>query len=401
MARIAIDLKEGKVSNPQDFIIGIDLGTTNSLVAYVKDGQPVAVRGKNGERTLVPSIVHFSETRQILVGDEAKAHLVTHPERTIYSVKRLMGKSYRDVENFSHSFGYQIIDDDPESLVKIRVGDKFFTPIELSAEILKYLKKRIESALDSPISKAVITVPAYFNDSQRQATRDAGKLAGLDVLRIVNEPTAASLAYGLGQTNHQSPITNHQTIAVYDLGGGTFDISILRIEEGIFEVLSTNGDTFLGGDDFDRAIVDFWLEKNGLENRAFVSDKSLSQKLRLKAEEAKKALSVSELFSEEMEGLDCTIHRTEFENLIQPFVEKTIQCCRLALKDAKLGTEKIDAVVMVGGSTRTPLIKNSVAEFFGKPVFDQLDPDEEVALGAAIQPDVLAGKQKDVLLLDI
>ena len=247
MAKISINLKQGTVKKEtSNVIVGIDLGTTNSIVACVNEGKAIAVKDKNGKNTLVPSIVHFTKEGGILVGDQAKSKLVSDPEHTIYSVKRLMGKSFGDIEDHSTYFGYQIIDDDTESLVKVRVKDKFYTPIELSAEILKYLKNRIEDNLGMPISKAVITVPAYFNDAQRQATRDAGKLAGLDVLRIVNEPTAASLAYGIGQEDAQ-------TIAVYDLGGGTFDISILSIEDGIFEVLSTNGNTFLGGDDFDKA----------------------------------------------------------------------------------------------------------------------------------------------------
>ncbi len=260
MAKFAIDLKSGDIKNEAELIVGIDLGTTNSLVAYIKNGQAEAVKGKNGKSTLVPSVVHFSPEGKIVVGDAAKEKLISDPENTIYSVKRLMGKSYGDVQGVQQYFGYQIIDNDTESLVKIRVKDKFYTPIELSAEILKALKNRIEEELDRVVSKAVITVPAYFNDSQRQATRDAGKLAGLDVLRIVNEPTAASLAYGIGLDQSES-----HTIAVYDLGGGTFDISILRIQDGVFEVLATNGDTFLGGDDFDRAIVDHWIAENKLD----------------------------------------------------------------------------------------------------------------------------------------
>jgi molecular chaperone HscA len=255
MARFSIDLKSGNVqSQANEIIIGIDLGTTNSLVAYVSSDKAVAVTGKKNKKTLVPSIVHFKSTGEILVGDDALRMLVDDPRNTIYSVKRLLGKSYADVQNVKSHFGYDVIDDGSENLVKIRVRDKFYTPTELSAEILKALKSRVEEVLDFAVSKAVITVPAYFNDAQRQATRDAGKLAGLDVLRIINEPTAASLAYGLGKKDEQ-------TIAVYDLGGGTFDISILQIQDGVFEVLSTNGDTFLGGDDMDRAIVEHWLKE--------------------------------------------------------------------------------------------------------------------------------------------
>ncbi len=394
MAKISINMKEGDVEKESDVIIGIDLGTTNSLVAYIKDGKAVAIKGSNKE-ALVPSIIHFSK-EDILVGDAAKEKLISDPSNTIFSVKRLMGKSYGDVDKVKELFSYSIIDDDTESLVKIKVGEKYYTPIELSAEILKELKKRIEKELDAKVSKAVITVPAYFNDAQRQATRDAGKLAGLDVLRIVNEPTAASLAYGIGQDAEIE-----QTIAVYDLGGGTFDISILKIHIGIFEVLSTNGDTFLGGDDFDRAIVNYWIEKNKIDEAKIASDKSFGQSLRLMAERAKKQLSTTDSFSATLDGVEYSIDKKTFQDLIQPLVEKTIDSCKMALKDAKLDKAAIDHVVMVGGSTRVPLVNESVGSFFGKPVNNSLDPDEVVALGAAIQADVLAGNQKDLLLLDI
>jgi molecular chaperone HscA len=303
-----------------------------------------------------------------------------------------MGKSYRDIHQIEGYFGYHIIDDDPDSLVKIRVNDKYYNPIELSAEILKALKRRIELALGEAISKAVITVPAYFNDAQRQATRDAGKLAGLDVLRIVNEPTAASLAYGIGLDPSKT-----ETVAVYDLGGGTFDISILRIQDGIFEVLATNGDTFLGGDDMDRAIIDFWLKRAGEGQH----DRERSQALRLEAEKAKKALSTADVYTGSLESIECSITRETFENLIQPLVDKTLECCKQAVADSGYALKDIDEVIMVGGSTRVPLVRKSVAHFFGKPVFDRLNPDEVVALGAAIQADILAGNQKDLLLLDI
>jgi molecular chaperone HscA len=396
MAKISINKKEGKVDKVSDIIVGIDLGTTNSLVAYIKDGKALAVTSKNGKSTLVPSIIHFDNDGGIIVGTEARDKLISDPQNTIYSVKRLMGKSYGDVENFDRYFGYKIIDEDNDSLVKIRVGDKFYTPIELSAEILKVLKLRIEKDLGEKINKAVITVPAYFNDSQRQATRDAGKLAGLDVLRIVNEPTAASLAYGIGL----SPDEN-RTIAVYDLGGGTFDISVLQIQNGIFEVLSTNGDTFLGGDDFDRAIIDFWIKENNLDSNILNQNKELAQIIRLEAEHAKKSLTNNDNFSSSINDLHLNITKIQFEEITNSLVQRTLDCCRNVISDAKISVEEIDHIVMVGGSTRIPQVQNAVTTFFGKSLFNDLNPDEVVALGAAIQADVLAGNQKDILLLDV
>ena len=366
------------------------------MVAYIKDGKALAVTSKNGKSTLVPSIIHFDNDGGIIVGTEARDKLISDPQNTIYSVKRLMGKSYGDVENFDRYFGYKIIDEDNDSLVKIRVGDKFYTPIELSAEILKVLKLRIEKDLGEKINKAVITVPAYFNDSQRQATRDAGKLAGLDVLRIVNEPTAASLAYGIGL----SPDEN-RTIAVYDLGGGTFDISVLQIQNGIFEVLSTNGDTFLGGDDFDRAIIDFWIKENNLDSNILNQNKELAQIIRLEAEHAKKSLTNNDNFSSSINDLHLNITKIQFEEITNSLVQRTLDCCRNVISDAKISVEEIDHIVMVGGSTRIPQVQNAVTTFFGKSLFNDLNPDEVVALGAAIQADVLAGNQKDILLLDV
>jgi molecular chaperone HscA len=262
--------------------------------------------------------------------------------------------------------------------------------------ILRELKERAEHALKTPVNKVVITVPAYFNDAQRQATRDAGKIAGLDVLRIVNEPTAASLAYGIGLKQEEE-----QTIAVYDLGGGTFDVSILKIQNGIFEVLSTNGDTFLGGDDFDRAIIDYWLDALHLNPTEVMNDASLAQSFRLAAEEAKIALSTQNIYQTNVNEHMCAINKATFENLIKPFVEKTVQCCSSALKDAGISADEIQQVVMVGGSTRTPFVKESVATFFNRPVNDTINPDEVVALGAAIQADVLSGNRTDILLLDV
>ncbi|HQT24717.1 MAG: Fe-S protein assembly chaperone HscA [Sphingobacteriales bacterium 17-39-43] len=393
MAKVSINIATGSVQK-EEIIVGIDLGTTNSLVAFINpEGQPQVIND-TGKGVLVPSVVHFQSDGGLIVGNEAKEFLISDPQNTIFSVKRLLGRSFKDIQEHSNLFSYKIIDDDSESLVKIKAGDKYFTPIELSGMILKELKERAEHALKTLVNRAVITVPAYFNDSQRQATRDAGKLAGLDVLRIVNEPTAASLAYGIGLDPEEEKI-----IAVYDLGGGTFDVSILKIQNGIFEVLSTNGDTFLGGDDFDRAIVNYWIEQNQLGDRA--KDSSLNQALRLKAEEAKKALTTQNIFNGFVDNIPCAITKQKFEELILSRVEQTITCCKNALKDASLNITDIQEVVMVGGSTRTPLVKQMVAAFFEKEVHDQINPDEVVALGAAIQSDILAGNRKDILLLDV
>ena len=396
MGKIAINIATGSLQQ-KEMIVGIDLGTTNSLVAIIhpESRQPVVLKEHDGN-ALVPSIVHFDKTGSITVGDEAKNYLITEPQNTIFSVKRLMGKSYNDLKERSSFFTYKVIDDNTESLVKIQVGEKFYSPVELSSYILVELKKRAEHILKTPVTKAVITVPAYFNDAQRQATRDAGKWAGLDVLRIVNEPTAASLAYGLGMRNDES-----KTVAVYDLGGGTFDISILRISNGIFEVLSTNGDTYLGGDDFDQAIVKYWIDQAGIKGEELTINKSLAQELRLKAEEAKKYLSSSSIFKGEARGSQFELSRKEFESLIGSLLDRTIQCCKNALADAALTSNEIDEVVMVGGSTRVPIVKQTVSKFFGRNVHDELNPDEVVALGAAVQADILAGNNKDFLLLDI
>ena len=396
MAKIGINIATGSLQQ-DEIIVGIDLGTTNSLVAILHPDtkKPIALKEHNSS-SLVPSVVHFDAFGNVTVGEAAKAFLIAEPQNTIFSAKRLMGKSYNDVKQNASFFSYKVIDGNTENLVKVQVGNKFYSPVDLSSFILKELKQRAEHILKTPVNKAVITVPAYFNDAQRQATRDAGKLAGLDVLRIVNEPTAASLAYGLGLQKEEE-----KTIAVYDLGGGTFDISILKISNGIFEVLSTNGDTYLGGDDFDNAIVKYWLQQSGLNEDELKQNKAFAQAIRLKAEEAKIYLSSNEAFESQLNGDKLTITRKIFETLVQPLVDTTITCCTSALKDAGLLTKDIDVVVMVGGSTRVLIVKKSISKFFGKPVNDTVNPDEVVALGAAIQADILAGNNKDVLLLDI
>jgi molecular chaperone HscA len=394
MAKIAIDLKSGSVKEEKpDVIIGIDLGTTNSLVSIIKDGIPIIIKDEQGLNALVPSIVYFPENNEeVIVGNEAKKYLTTDPQRTVFSVKRLLGKSFKDLDDYKNRFAYQIINENDDSLVKIRMGDKFYTPVSLSAMILSALKQRVESELKQAVTKAVITVPAYFNDTQRQATRDAGKIAGLDVLRIINEPTAASLAYGLGLDRESSPC-----IAVFDLGGGTFDISILRIEDGVFEVLATHGDTFLGGDDIDQLIVDFWTNKHQLSIKT-IEERSA---IRLLAEQAKVFLSHHISFETTWEDKSLEITRSDLEVLIAPLVQRTLNACKIALNDSKLIVSDIDEVVMVGGSTRIPYIKDKVSTFFQRSVHDEINPDEVVAKGAAIQADILAGNRKDLLLLDI
>lgn len=393
MGKIAINIATGNIQK-NDLIVGIDLGTTNSLIAIVREDtkQPLAIREVDG-LALVPSVVHFDAYGNVTVGTAASEKLISEPQNTIYSVKRLMGKSYKDISHHADALSYKIIDDDTDALVKIQVNDTFYSPIELSSFILKELKQRAEHILKTNISKAVITVPAYFNDTQRQATRDAGKLAGLDVLRIVNEPTAASLAYGMGLKPDEE-----KTIAVYDLGGGTFDMSVLKITNGIFEVLATNGDTYLGGDDMDRILMEHWQAKFNIQSQ----DSSTLQELRLTAEAAKKHLSGHDLFEGTVAGQKVSISKQEFEALIQPLIDRTLACCTQALKDAQLHVADIDTVVMVGGSTRVPLVKNAVLQFFNKKeLFDSLNPDEVVALGAAVQADILAGNNTDMLLLDV
>ncbi|MCF8289608.1 MAG: Fe-S protein assembly chaperone HscA [Chitinophagaceae bacterium] len=394
MAKIGINIATGSLQQPE-MIVGIDLGTTNSLVAIIhpETKLPTALKEFDGS-SIVPSVVHFDAFGNVEVGAAAKPYLETDPANTIFSAKRLMGKSYNDIQTHQDFFAYKIIDDNNDSLVKVQVGNQFYSPIELSSHILTALKNRAEHILKTPVNKAVITVPAYFNDTQRQATRDAGKLAGLDVLRIINEPTAASLAYGLGLDPAEE-----KTIAVYDLGGGTFDISILRISGGVFEVLSTNGDTYLGGDDLDRAIIEYWM---GLLKTDTIADqKLLKQQLRLAAEAAKIALSNASHFETNFAGEKLSITKEIFESLVAPIVDKTMECCAKAMKDAGLKVADINTVLMVGGSTRVPLVKNTVSKYFNQAVNDTVNPDEVVALGAAVQADILAGNNQSMLLLDI
>ncbi len=378
-------------------IVGIDLGTTNSLVAYMDKGTPRVIAGRN-ERNMVPSVVAMTDNG-LIVGDPAKEHLTRNPARTVYSVKRFMGKSLEDVQGELTYFPYTLTEQG--GVIRFKLGDKTYSPPQISAMILKELKHRAETHLGESITKAVITVPAYFNDSQRQATKDAGMIAGLEVLRIINEPTAASLAYGLQQKTQG-------TIAVYDLGGGTFDISILKLKNGIFEVLATNGDTHLGGDDFDRLIADLFLEeireRHGLDLHAYPDH---MQAVRLEAERTKIRLSdvlktTATLDLPDGKGrFTRELTRDQIESMTMGLIERTLAPCRKALKDAELTPDRIDEVVLVGGSTRMPLVRQRVQELFGKIPHCELNPDEVVALGAAVQADILSGGTTDMLLLDV
>ena len=395
MAKISINLTSGTITKSTT-VIGIDLGTTNSLIASINEQDRTPFCLTKDDESIVPSAIHF-DSDNIIVGRKAISQLVSKPENTIYSVKRLLGKSYKDLQTSNHKLNYEIIDDNEQGLVRIKANGKQYSPIELSSYILQELKSIAENQLKSEVNKVVITVPAYFNDSQRQATRDAGKLAGMDVLRIINEPTAASLAYGIGQ-NTEEP----KTVAVYDLGGGTFDISILNIQDGVFEVLSTNGDTYLGGDDIDREIQQYWANEYNLKELS-TNDKQL---IRITAEEAKKSLSKFNEFNTQLtvsgKSFDISLSVEQLNTLIQPLIERTLQKCKNALKDAEITQSEINEVVLVGGSTRTPLVKKTVAQLFqSAKINDTIDPDEVVALGAAIEADILAGNRKDMLLLDI
>ena len=398
MAKVSIDISGGKLK-AEDIIVGIDLGTTNSLIAYMEDGAPKTI-SDYGKGAVVPSVLYLTPEGQWLVGEEAKPYLLMDTPNTVYSIKRLIGKSFSEVKELQKFLGYPLKEDLQSNTANLSIQEREFTPIELSALILKELKYRAEHRLKIPISQAVITVPAYFNDEQRNATRAAGALAGLEVLRIVNEPTAAALAYGIGVHN-----SGTETIAVYDFGGGTFDITLLRIEEGVFEVLSTHGDTFLGGDDIDQKIIEYWLTQNTISMNTIHEHKELGQLLRITAERAKKELDntasfeLAELSSEF--PIRVSLTKVELENLAQPLVNRTLQACEHALVDAGLQVSAIDKVILVGGATRLPLVKKEVASFFKLEPFDKLNPDEVVALGAAVQADILSGNRKDLLLLDV
>ena len=387
MGTFQIDFGESRKSK----IVGIDLGTTNSLVAYLDLTGPKIVEDAEG-RKIVPSVVSLAENGRLVAGETARELLLTKPERSIYSVKRLMGRGVGDVQDELKLFPFRITSEG-DAAIQLKLGERTFTPPEISAAILKQLKDNAEAALGAPVSEAVITVPAYFNDAQRQATKDAGRLAGLDVLRLVNEPTAASLAYGLDKRQDG-------VIAVYDFGGGTFDISILRLHEGIFEVLATNGDTHLGGDDIDNLLL-----RIALEEAEIPQDSEGVQRLRRAVIKAKEELSFAPDTKIELTYAGKTyqraLSRELLERLIAPIVERTLEPCRACLADAKLTPEQIDEVVMVGGSTRIPLVRAAVERLFKAKPHTELNPDEVVALGAAVQAGILAGDVEEKLLLDV
>jgi molecular chaperone DnaK len=386
-----------------EHIVGIDLGTTNSLVAFMQGDTPVVIPGDDGVN-LVPSVVAIDENNQPVIGNSARRNLIENPERAVYSVKRLMGRGVEDIQEELKLFPFRVAEDlQPGEVLRIKLGDKTFTPPEISALILRQLKRNAERYFGGPVTQAVITVPAYFNDAQRQATKDAGRIAGLEVLRLVNEPTAASLAYGLDRKQNG-------IVAVYDLGGGTFDISILKLHDGIFEVIATNGDTHLGGDDIDNLLITIALDDIrgdlGVDLRR---NAEAVQAIRKAVIDAKIALS-----SEPSVKLDIKlphdkryqreITREQFEQLVQPIIDRTVGPCKQALKDANLKPEQIDEVVLVGGSTRIPKVRTLVKELFHREPHVGLNPDEVVALGAAVQANILGGGSEatqDMLLLDV
>ena len=379
-------------------IIGIDLGTTNSLAAYMTPAGPEVVRDAGGS-ALIPSVIGFAPDGGVTIGFQARAHAVEHPLTTVYSVKRLMGKGLADVAADLDFLPYPIVEG-PHGTVCVDMAGRPMTPQELSAIILHDVKARTEAALGEEITEAVITVPAYFDDAQRQATRDAGRIAGLNVRRIVNEPTAAALAYGLGRKEDQ-------TIAVYDLGGGTFDISTLRVSGGVFQVLSTNGDTRLGGDDLDRELINLITgEIRARYGQDMTFPPATRQAMRSFAEATKIRLSDGDQATVEIDlsggrNYQRTITRQEFEKLADKWIGHTIEHCAAAIKDAGLTASEIDEVILVGGTTRMPLVRRRVAEFFGREPYTAINPDEVVALGAAVQAGILAGVQEDTLLLDV
>jgi len=380
-----------------EHVVGIDLGTTNSLVAYMNLTRPEIIQGDDGDK-LVPSVVSVYPEGEIIVGNRARRELIDHPDRTIYSVKRLMGRGVADVQDELKLFPFRIAEGS-ESVIRVQLGEKTFTPPEISAFILRQLKKNAEAFLRGAVTKAVITVPAYFNDAQRQATRDAGRIAGLEVLRLVNEPTAAALAYGLDKRREG-------IVAVYDLGGGTFDISILRLHEGIFEVLATNGDTHLGGDDIDNRLLRIALEDIQSEWGEDLSHNGEAvQTLRRDVIRAKEELSfapvASIVFEWHARQYAREITRELFEDLIRDIVERTLGPCRDCMQDANVTPEQIDEVVLVGGSTRIPLVRSAVEVLFRARPHTELNPDEVVALGAAVQAGILAGTVENQLLLDV
>ena len=378
-------------------VVGIDLGTTNSLVAFMDLTGPKIIPGEDGDK-LVPSVVSVSKSGEIVVGNPARELLLTSPEHTIYSVKRLMGRGREDIEEELKLFPFRIAPGS-ESVIQLQLGERTFTPPEISSFILRQLKENAGAFFGEPVKKAVITVPAYFNDAQRQATKDAGRIAGLEVLRLVNEPTAASLAYGLDKREDG-------IIAVYDLGGGTFDISILKLRDGIFEVLATNGDTHLGGDDIDNLLLRIALEDILSEwGQDLSTDSEGVQRLRRAVIQAKERLSFVPFTAIELEyrgkKYQRELNRELFEKLITPIVDRTLGPCRSCIKDAGVSVEQIDEVVMVGGSTRIPLVRGAVETLFRAVPHTELNPDEVVALGAAVQAGILSGQVQDKLLLDV
>jgi len=384
-------------------IIGIDLGTTNSVVAVMEGGEPKVIPNADGYRT-TPSVVSFNDKGEVEVGERARRQAVLHPRSTIYSIKRFMGRRHNEVATEEKMVPYEVVGG-PEEYVKVRVNGKDYTPPEVSAFVLRKLKEAAEAYLGHRVNKAVITVPAYFNDAQRQATKDAGQIAGLEVARIINEPTAAAMAYGLDKKTDE-------TIVVFDLGGGTFDVSVLEVAEGVFRVISTSGDTHLGGDDFDEALINYvtgeFQKETGIDLR---KDTQALQRLQEACEKAKKELSSASstdinlpFITADASGpkhLQMTITRSKFEQLIDPLIERCRGPVMQALKDAKLDPSKIDEVVLVGGSTRVPKVQELVREIFKKEPHKGVNPDEVVAVGAAIQGGVLAGDVQDVLLLDV